>query len=159
MSAHESRVHEGSLVSALVETYRGTVYPWHCDHMGHMNVMWYFGKFDEATWQFLAMLGLSPGFFRDNRRGMAAVEQRIAYQRELLAGDVVSVRTGTLEIRDRVIRFVHQMRNDATGEVAAVVVNTAVHLDTESRRATAFPDDVKARALAHVVEFTLPWAA
>jgi acyl-CoA thioesterase FadM len=31
-------------------TYRGTVYPWHCDHIGHMNVMWYVGKFDEATW-------------------------------------------------------------------------------------------------------------
>ena len=29
-------------------TYRGTVYPWHCDHVGHMNVMWYVGKFDEA---------------------------------------------------------------------------------------------------------------
>jgi acyl-CoA thioester hydrolase len=29
--------------------YRGTIYPWHCDHMGHMNVMWYVGKFDEAT--------------------------------------------------------------------------------------------------------------
>jgi acyl-CoA thioester hydrolase len=32
-----------------VLTYRGTIYPWHCDHMGHMNVMWYVGKFDEAT--------------------------------------------------------------------------------------------------------------
>jgi acyl-CoA thioester hydrolase len=21
-------------------TYRGTVYPWQCDHVGHMNVMW-----------------------------------------------------------------------------------------------------------------------
>jgi acyl-CoA thioester hydrolase len=30
-------------------TYRGTVYPWQCDHIGHMNVMWYVGKFDEAT--------------------------------------------------------------------------------------------------------------
>jgi acyl-CoA thioester hydrolase len=27
-------------------TTRGTVYPWRCDHMGHMNVMWYVGKFD-----------------------------------------------------------------------------------------------------------------
>ena len=24
-------------------TYRGIVYPWHCDHMGHKNVMWYVG--------------------------------------------------------------------------------------------------------------------
>lgn len=31
-------------------TYRGTVYPWQCDHVGHMNIMWYVGKFDEANW-------------------------------------------------------------------------------------------------------------
>jgi acyl-CoA thioester hydrolase len=22
-------------------TYRATIYPCHCDHMGHINVMWY----------------------------------------------------------------------------------------------------------------------
>ena len=27
-------------------TDRGTVYPSHCNHVGHMNVMWYVGKFD-----------------------------------------------------------------------------------------------------------------
>ena len=37
-------------LSKPVITYRGTVYPWQCDHMGHMNVMWYVGKFDEASW-------------------------------------------------------------------------------------------------------------
>ena len=40
-------------------TYRGTVHQWHCDHMGHMNVMWYVGKFDEATWVYLTLLGLT----------------------------------------------------------------------------------------------------
>jgi hypothetical protein len=30
-------------------TYRGTVCPWQCDHVGHMNIMWYVGKFDEAA--------------------------------------------------------------------------------------------------------------
>ena len=40
-------------------SYRGAVYPWHCDHMGHMNVMWYVGKFDEATWNFFSEVGLT----------------------------------------------------------------------------------------------------
>jgi len=142
----------------LVDTYRGAVYPWHCDHVGHMNVMWYIGKFDEATWNFFTLLGITPAFLRTSARGMAAVEQRIAYQRELLAGDVVAVRSGTIEIRDRVIRFVHQMRNAATGDVAAVVLNTAVHLDAVTRKATAFPEAVKAAARDHGVDFTLPWA-
>ena len=39
--------------AGLLET-RGTVYPWHCDHMNPMNVMWYGGKFDEATWNLTA---------------------------------------------------------------------------------------------------------
>ena len=41
------------------ETYRGAIYPWQCDHMGHMNVMWYVGKFDEATWNLFAALGVT----------------------------------------------------------------------------------------------------
>jgi acyl-CoA thioesterase FadM len=44
-------------MSGLIETYRGVIYPWHCDHMGHMNVMWYVGKFDEATWNLFAAMG------------------------------------------------------------------------------------------------------
>ena len=64
-------------------TYRGTVYPWHFDHVGHMNVMWYVGKFDEATWQFFNALGLTPQYLRTAQRGMAAVEQHISYMREV----------------------------------------------------------------------------
>lgn len=45
---------------AMIETHRSVVYPWHCDHMGHMNVMWYAGKFDEATWALFHAIGLTP---------------------------------------------------------------------------------------------------
>ena len=75
-------------------TYRGTVYPWHCDHIGHMNVMWYVGKFDEASWNMFARLGLTPSYLRESGRGMAAVQQNISYKRELLAGDSSRSRAG-----------------------------------------------------------------
>jgi acyl-CoA thioester hydrolase len=133
-------------------TYRGTVYPWHCDHVGHMNVMWYVGKFDEATWQFFNMLGLTPAYLRSAQRGMAAVDQHISYLRELHAGDVVSVRTSLLEMKDKSLRFVHEMTNDESGEVAARTTLKAVHLDTRARKSVAFAEAVSARAasmLAH----------
>ena len=145
--------------SMLVDTYRGAVYPWHCDHMGHMNVMWYVGKFDEATWTFFTLVGLTPTFLRESERGMAAVDQRIAYQRELHAGDVVIVRTGVLDVRDKSITFVHEMRNAETDEVAAVTRLVAVHHDTVHRRSAALPDAIKTRARELAVDFTLPWAA
>jgi acyl-CoA thioester hydrolase len=138
-----------------VETYRGTVYPWQCDHMNHMNIMWYMGKFDEANWQFFAMFGLTPSFLRDQGRGMAAVDQRIVYRRELRAGDVVSIRSGVLEAREKVMRFVHEMRNDAVNEVAAVTILTAVHLDREVGKASPFPMDILTRLRERIVPYDL----
>jgi acyl-CoA thioester hydrolase len=131
-------------------TYRGLVYPWQCDHVGHMNVMWYVGKFDEGTWNLLSSIGLTPTYMRENARGMAAVQQNISYRRELLAGDVVDVRSRVLEIRDRVIRFEHEMRKCETGEIAATCELTAVHLDREQRRACPFPDAIRAAAATKV---------
>jgi acyl-CoA thioester hydrolase len=129
-------------------THKGTVFPWHCDEMGHMNVMWYVGKFDEATRHFFHELGITPTFVRETRRGMAAVEQTIQYKRELHAGDIVSVHSVLLEIKDKSVRFAHEMRNVDTGEIAAATTLTAVHFDTVARRACAFPDSVRQKAAA-----------
>lgn len=129
-------------MSDSILTYRGSVYPWHCDHVGHMNVMWYVGKFDEATWQLFNAIGLTPSYLRETRRGMAAVDQHIAYVKELRAGAVVSIRSSILEVKEKSIRFVHEMVNDETGEVAARTTLKAVHLDTELRRSCSFAESV-----------------
>jgi acyl-CoA thioester hydrolase len=52
-------------------TFQGVVYPSQCDHMGHMNVMWYTGRFDEATWQLFGHIGVTPSYMRGHKRGMA----------------------------------------------------------------------------------------
>src|SRR5438046_4111063 len=124
-------------------TYKGTVDPWHCDEMGHMNVRWYVGKFDEATRPFFHALGLTSSFLRENKRGMAAVEQTIQYKRELLPGDIVTVHSVLLEINDKSVRFAHEMRKADTGEVAATTTLTGVHLDIVARRAIALPESVR----------------
>jgi acyl-CoA thioester hydrolase len=131
-------------------TYKGTVYPWQCDHVGHMNIMWYVGKFDEANWHLFARLGMTPAYLRDNNRGMAAVQQNISYKRELLAGDIVEVRSRMLEIKDRSLRFVHDMWNIGTNELAASCELTGVHLDRAARKAVPFSDAVRAAALAEI---------
>ena len=130
-----------------VLTARGTVYPWQCDHMGHMNVMWYVGKFDEGTWQLFALLGLTPTFLQEHDRGMAAVQQELSYQREVRAGAVISVYSRVLEVREKVIRFSHDMHHDETHELAATTTITGVYLDTHLRKACALPDDVRVLAL------------
>jgi acyl-CoA thioester hydrolase len=127
-------------------TYRGTVYPWQCDHIGHMNNMWYVAKFDEANWNLLAEVGITPSYLRKNQFGMAAVQQNVTYKQELLAGDVVEVLTRVIEIREKVIRFVHEMRNAETKEIVAVAETTGVHIDRRSRKSCAFAHATRAAA-------------
>src|SRR5258706_14575022 len=119
-------------------TYRRTVYPWQCDHVGHMNIMWYVGKFDEANWNLFARIGLTPTYLRESGRGMAAVQQNISYERELLAGDIVEVRSVLLEIREKSIRFRQDMRNAETGEIAAFCEITGVRMDRQARKSVRF---------------------
>jgi len=138
--------------------YRGAVYPWHCDHVGHMNIMWYVGKFDEANWNLFARLGMTPAWLREQERGMAAVQQNIAYKRELLAGDIVEVRSRVLEIRERSMRFAHDMWNAGTRELAASCEITGVHMDRRARKAVPFPEEVRAAALAEISESGVPSA-
>jgi acyl-CoA thioester hydrolase len=126
----------------LLETYRGTVYPWHCDQMGHMNVMWYVGKFDEATWNLFAAMGITTAFLKQNRRGMAAVQQNLTYKRELVSGDTIAVRSAFLEVREKVARFVHEMRNTQSNEVAAICVLTGVYIDAQTRKSCPFPAEI-----------------
>jgi acyl-CoA thioester hydrolase len=129
-------------MAELLITSRGVVYPWQCDHMGHMNVMWYTGKFDEATWQLMGMIGITPSYLRSNRRGVAAVHQETDYKRELFAGDLIVVRSAILEMREKVVRFRHEMRIAESDEIAATTTLTAVHLNTEAHKSCPFPAEI-----------------
>jgi acyl-CoA thioester hydrolase len=126
-----------------VVTYRGTIYPWHCDHMGHMNVMWYVGKFDEATWHLLASAGVTAKRMREEGFGMVAVDQRIEYKRELVAGDLITIRSYFQDVSEKALRFVHEMTNEETKEVAARTFLTGVCMDTNTRKARPLPVDVR----------------
>jgi acyl-CoA thioester hydrolase len=124
--------------------------------MGHMNVMWYVGKFDEATWNLFATIGVTAAFLKANERGMAAVQQNITYKRELHAGDTVVVRSAFLEVRDKLARFVHEMRHGVSGELSAICVLTGVHTDTRTRKSCPFPSEILERGRSLVRAYELP---
>lgn len=79
---------------------------------------------------------------------MAAAHQTIQYRKELVAGDLVRVESRLLEMRDKVIRFVHTMVNVEDETPAAICELTGVHMDTAIRKSTPFPPSVRERAAA-----------
>jgi acyl-CoA thioester hydrolase len=125
-----------------IETYRGFVYPWSMDHVGHMNVQFYTARFDEATWHFFAHLGITPGWLKENRRGMVALDQRTQYKQEVLSGSLLHVTTELLEIKPKTVRFLHRMFNSESGQEVATTELVGAFLDAELRKTTPFPQFV-----------------
>ena len=107
----------------------------------------------------MAMMGMTAQYLKDAKRGMAAVDQRIAYRREALPGDVVTIRTAIIEVRPKSVRFVHEMRRGDLGDLLATMVVTGVHIDGVGRRATEFDKQIHAKSLAMKVADTTLWDA
>ncbi len=123
---------------------RGTVYPEHCDHMGHMNVAAYTKKFDEATWSLWVTVGFSHKAMNAEETGLAALESNFTYRRELFPGDTYIVRSRFLKLRDRTATFHHRMYvlDGEEEALAATCTYTAACLDRAAHKARPFPDAV-----------------
>ena len=129
-------------------THRGVVRSHELDHMGHMNVVAYAAKFDEGTWSFFNDIGLTPSYLRSSGKATAAVRYEIAYERELLAGDVVTVRTRLTKLGRTSFAFRHEMWNGETGDRVATADVTGVLIDRAGRRPVAWPEDLAERLRA-----------
>jgi len=131
-----------------IETYRGFVYPWSVDHVGHMNVQSYTARFDEATWQFLNRLGLTPSHFKSTEKSAVAAEQRTWYRREVLGGSLLHVTTELLEVGHASLRFSHRMYDSETVEQVAITELVGVYFDMVRRVSVELPTFVKEHAAA-----------
>ena len=76
---------------------------------------------------------------------MVAVEQHIEYKRELLAGDLITIRSSIQEVRENSLVLLHEMTNQETQELASRTVLTGVCIDMNTRRAKPLPADIRER--------------
>ena len=123
------------------ETFRGVVYPWHCDHQNHMTVMHYVGMFDAAFWQHVALLGFPPGYLTSINHGFADVRDVLEYKAELPVGSLIVITSGITRIGGKSFSAMHRMYNAETGNLAATSEKTSAFFDLEARCAAKLPDD------------------
>lgn len=126
----------------MIETYRGVVYP---NQMDHMNVQWYTSKFDEVTWHLFSAVGITNRYIRENKRGMAALEQITKYKSEVVSGDLLVIQSKILEVKEKTLRFLHRIINSETETEVATSELLGVHLDRRNRKSCIFPDDIRAK--------------
>jgi len=128
------------------ETARGTLHAWQCDHMGHANLRAYGEFFEQALWHVFHRIGITPAVLRGDSIRMAGVQQNIHYRRELLPGDLIVVRSGLAEFKERSLKMRHEMQHVESGEICATCELTAVCIDPQTRKPRTFPAEIAAKA-------------
>lgn len=90
---------------------------WECDENDHLNVQFYFSRFEEADRQFRLLSGLSDAVVGARRL------RHVRYHNELRTGDLITVRSSIAFDGPHMLTVVHEMRNEGTGQLAATALD------------------------------------
>ena len=123
-------------------TYKGAVYPWHCDHMNHMNVMWYAYLFDKATWRFFDSMSMSLKYCEEQGAGAFALEHHTRYMAEVRLGQTVVLRTRVISRTQKRFHFMHFMTIENGDRLAATAEFVGMHIDRTTRRSSPLPGHI-----------------
>jgi len=113
-----------------------------------MNVQWYTSKFDEATWHLFSAVGITSKYIRENKRGMPALEQTTKYKSEMIAGDLLLIKSRVLKVKEKGIRFLHMMVNAETGQEVAITELLTIHIDRKKRKICVLPGSITCKCKA-----------
>ena len=130
----------------FAELWRGTAYPWECDHMGHMNVQFFAAKCCEAAGWLAHCIGLSPSVATREQRALVPAEDYVRYLREVRGGDILLVRGAVLAHTDSALEYALEVIDAASDEVCATSRVSAVLTDMRSGRPLAWSSTERGRA-------------
>jgi len=134
-------------------TYKGAVMTWECDSNGHMNVMYYINKYENAGRNFDLDLGLTD-LLHDKKDtiGMVVVEQKIQYIKEAFEDDILYVISELLAVGNKSITMEHKLYNGRTDEHIGTMNLVCVLFDNENRVGLIVPSHIKEQLVKKINE-------
>lgn len=134
------------------ETYRAVVFPWNCDHIGHMNVRWYAHHFDDAGFHLWSMAGIPQKDMHAQGVGLVVAQIKIDYVKEMKAGDLLVVRNAFIHVGNKSLRHLARMFNADTDELCATQETIEVFFDPDARTSAPMPDYIRDKLTPLVVD-------
>ena len=135
-------------LDGFYDTTRDTIRPWEIDLSGGSALTHYVHRFSAANAHSGTPFGLTPAFYREQRRGFSTFEFHLTFGAPLRAGDLVVVKSAPLHVRNTSLRIFHQMLDARSGARVATLDQLGVLLDLDARRPAPMPDWMKERAKA-----------
>ena len=125
-------------------TYKGAVMTWECDSNGHMNVMYYINKYENAGRNFDLDLGLTTLLQEQKETvGMVVVEQKIQYLKEAFEDDLLYVMSELNAVGNKSITMTHKMYNGHTKEHIGTMNLVCVLFDKVNRVGLVLTPELK----------------
>ena len=140
-------------MTAWVDTYRGTVFPWETDIVEHLTVAYYFERFADATLALLDALGLGVDYMEATRYGCVTEDCFVRYMHELRVGDILHIESAVIGVDEAGLRLGHRVVNSATGVLCATMDQRTRHVALRDGAAAPLPTRQRRTAEARVV----PW--
>jgi acyl-CoA thioester hydrolase len=138
--------------AGFIPTARGRVKPKDLDPTGHFSLAAIVHRFTDACLQGGAAIGMDAAFLEANRRGFSTFELSLQIRAALRLDEPYLVETGIAHLGNSSLRMVHLMTNPHNGQEIARLGQYGVNLDLDARRPAKWPDDIRTRATALVVD-------
>lgn len=134
-----------------METHRAVVFPWNCDHLGHMNVRWYGHFFDDAGFHLWSKIGMSHATLKE--RGIVTVIARITtdFVHEAAAGELLLIESAFTRLGGKSLTVRQRMTNAENGTLIATQELVEVFFDIASRKAAEMPGDIREKLQGSLV--------
>ena len=133
------------------EISRNMVFPWHCDHYGHMNVRWYTHFFDDASFLIWSIIGINMREVVVTGVHSVIARTTTEYHHEVRAGDPVLIVGGFTRIGTKSLTISTRMLDANTRELRASNEYVVVFFDAKARHSADIPKDVRRAATQALV--------
>jgi acyl-CoA thioesterase FadM len=133
-------------LAGLIPSMAGRVQPGDLDEFGRMGLCGMVHKFSDAAVQFGAAIGLTADYIKTARRSFSAFELRLRISRAPRLGEAYRIDTGLAHLGNSSLRYLHLMRDSATGLEIARVDRYGVQLDLDARRPAPLAAELRERA-------------
>lgn len=120
----------------------------------HLNARFYGLIIYEGNANFSDHIGFDETLVAERRQSKVVVESHMRYERELMLGDRMGVRSWLVGVDDKRLHFVHELLNLDKGYRAALREQIDLYFDLELRRVAIMPRDMRERLDAAVADIT-----
>ena len=139
----------------MIVVQKGVAHPWMCDVIGHMTTRHYVAMFDDAAYHLLyTVFGWTGASDPDGKIGWSDARHVIEYKAEVLAGDVLVVRSGLTKVGTKSITIFYEMTNLEKNEIAATLECVCVLIDLQARKSIELSENLRELASQHLIENT-----